>query len=126
MTGFLFGLGLTVAAAQATKLLGVEDGGGDFVPALGTCSASSATCTRDARGRRGLVALVALRRLAPVPGTLVVLVWRIVVSALFDLAAHGVDVVGNFPTALPDPALPAIERRRLGRPVPGRARRPDR
>ena len=29
-------------------------------------------------------------------------------SALFDLDAHGVAVVGDLPTALPDPALPDV------------------
>ncbi len=53
--------------------------------------------------------LAAGKRLAPVvPWTLVVLVLAIAVSALFDLDAHGVAVVGDLPTALPDPALPDV------------------
>ena len=42
------------------------------------------------------------------PSTLLVLVVAIVVSALAGLDAHGVDVVGEVPTALPDPAIPDV------------------
>jgi len=60
-------------------------------------------------GLGSVVLLVGLRRLAPaVPGTLVVLVLSIAVSALFDLSSHGVDVVGNLPSAFPSPAWPDI------------------
>jgi SulP family sulfate permease len=37
-----------------------------------------------------------------------VLALAIAVSALFDLGGHGVDVVGDIPDALPDPALPDV------------------
>ena len=30
------------------------------------------------------------------------------VSALLDLKSHGVDVVGDLPSALPDPAIPDV------------------
>ena len=51
--------------------------------------------------------LAAGKRFAPVvPWTLVVLVAAIAASALLDLEDHGVAVVGDLPSALPDPALP--------------------
>jgi len=60
-------------------------------------------------GIASIVLLVALRRLAPaVPGILVVLVLAIIVSALLDLSAHGVEVVGELPSAFPDPAVPDV------------------
>ena len=60
-------------------------------------------------GLASVAALVALRRLAPrLPGTLVVLALAIVASALLDLDGRGVDVVGELPDALPDPALPDV------------------
>jgi MFS superfamily sulfate permease-like transporter len=37
-----------------------------------------------------------------------VLVGAIVVSALLDLKSHGVDVVGDLPSALPDPSIPDV------------------
>ena len=42
------------------------------------------------------------------PSTLLVLVLAIVVSALLNLDEHGVDVVGDIPDALPDPAIPDV------------------
>ena len=53
--------------------------------------------------------LAAGKRFAPVvPWTLVVLVAAIAASALLDLEDHGVAVVGDLPSALPDPALPGV------------------
>jgi sulfate permease, SulP family len=111
MTGFLFGLGLTIAVGQVPKVLGVDDPGGDFLPRLwgllgelDTTHAATATI-----GIASIVMLVALRRLAPaVPGILVVLVLAIVVSALLDLQADGVEVVGDLPAAFPDPTVPDV------------------
>ncbi len=39
---------------------------------------------------------------------LAVLALAIAASAVFDLSAHGVDVIGKIPSALPDPAWPSI------------------
>jgi MFS superfamily sulfate permease-like transporter len=111
MTGFLFGLGLTIAVGQLPKVLGVDDPGGDFFPRLwgvlgelGDVDAATA-----AVGGLSIVLLVVLRRVMPaVPGVLVVLVLSIVVSWLLDLKAHGVDVVGTLPSALPDPSIPDL------------------
>ena len=99
MTGFLFGLGLTIMVSQAPSLVGVPAGDGDFFPRL-----------EDLIGDLACVAVLAAgKRFAPVvPWTLVVLVAAIGISALFDLDAHGVAVVGDLPTALPDPALPDV------------------
>jgi high affinity sulfate transporter 1 len=111
MTGFLFGLGLTVAMGQLPKLFGVPAGSGNFFPRL-------ADLVRDlddtswwtlAVGLACVAALLALRRIASrVPGMLVVLVAAIVVSALLDLHSHGVAIVGKLPSALPDPAVPDV------------------
>jgi high affinity sulfate transporter 1 len=111
MTGFLFGLGLTIAVGQLPTVLGVDDPGGDFFPRLwgvlgelGDVQPATA-----AVGGLSIVLLVVLRRVMPtVPGVLVVLVLSIVVSWLLDLKAHGVDVVGTLPSALPDPSIPDL------------------
>ena len=111
MTGFLFGLGLVVSLGQLPKIFGVEAGTGDFFEQLrdlvenldGTGGWTLAV------GAGSAVALVALQRLAPtLPGTLIVLVAAIVVSAALDLAAEGVDVVGELPDAAPDLAVPDV------------------
>ena len=111
MTGFLFGLGLTVAMSQLPRIFGVPAGSGNFFPRL-------ADLVRDldetswwtlAVGSASVGALVLLGRLAPrVPAMLVVLAGSIVVSALLDLQSHGVAVVGSLPSALPDPSVPDV------------------
>jgi len=56
-----------------------------------------------------VVLLVIKYGLPKVPGALVVLVGGIVASAVFDLAAHGVRVVGDIPAGLPRLALPHVQ-----------------
>jgi sulfate permease, SulP family len=111
MTGFLFGLGLTITVAQLPSLLGVAAGEGDFFPRVRDLlhQLDDVSGTTLAVGAGSLAVLLAARRLAPkVPATLVVLVAGIAVSALLDLDHHGVDVVGDIPHALPDLAIPHV------------------
>jgi sulfate permease, SulP family len=111
MTGFLFGLGMTITVGQLPKLLGVPDGSGDFFPRLSDLlgDLGHVHWATVAIGVGSLVALVVLRRRAPaVPGTLIVLGAAIAISALLGLDDHGVDVVGKLPNALPDPTIPDV------------------
>ena len=111
MTGFLFGLGLTVAIGQLSKLLGVESTSGKFFEQLWDLLGRLGDVDgwTLAVGAASVAALVAFRRLAPaLPGMLIVLALAIVVSSLLDLSAHGVDVVGDLPSAFPDPSVPDI------------------
>ena len=81
MTGFLFGLGLTITVAQLPSLLGVDAGDGDFFGRLRSCSPTSATRTEPrspwAGEHRAAPALQRVRR--AFPATLLVLVAAIVV-----------------------------------------------
>ena len=111
MTGFLFGLGLTIALGQLPKVLGVDDPGGDFFPRLWAVlgELDSVDAATALVGAASIVALVVLRRRAPAaPGILIVLVASIAASALLHLSSHGVDVVGELPSALPKPGLPDV------------------
>jgi SulP family sulfate permease len=111
MTGFLFGLGLTVAVGQLPKIFGVEEGSGKFFGKLSDLVADLGDTHGWTLliGAGSVVLLVALGRLAPRwPGTLIVLVLGIAVSAVFDLAGRGVDVVGELPSAVPDPSIPDV------------------
>jgi high affinity sulfate transporter 1 len=111
MTGFLFGLGMVIMLAQVPSILGVKPGEGNFFPALidvlgelGDVHAATL-----AVGLGSVAVLLLGRRLLPAfPSTLLVLIVAIAVSALLDLSSHGVDVVGNIPNALPDPAIPHV------------------
>jgi sulfate permease, SulP family len=111
MTGFLFGLGLVIALGQVPSVLGVAPGEGDFFPALADVlgELGDVHAATAAVGVGSIAVLLLARRLAPaVPATLVVLAASIALSALLDLAGHGVAVVGDIPDALPDPAIPDV------------------
>jgi anti-anti-sigma factor len=57
-----------------------------------------------------LVALIGLHRLGPAfPGTLVVVIGGLAASAVLDLEAHGVAVIGNVPRGLPMPVVPDLQ-----------------
>jgi sulfate permease, SulP family len=121
MTGFLFALGLIITVGQLPSLLGVEPGDGEFFGQAWSIltDLDDAHGTTVAIGLGSVALMLALQRLAPaVPGTLVVLVVGIVVSALFGLADHGVAVIGHVPTALPDPGWPSVSADDLAKLVP--------
>jgi SulP family sulfate permease len=110
LKGFIIGLALTILIGQLPTLLGVEKGSGDFfaklwdlIRHLGDSSAISITV-----GGLCLAALLLLRRWLPVvPGSLVVVALAILAVHLFDLEAHGLDVVGPITAGLPDVGVPA-------------------
>ena len=65
--------------------------------------------TTAAVGLGSLAMLLGLRRVAPgVPAALAVVVAGIMLVALFDLADHGVEVIGRVEGAVPTPALPDV------------------
>ena len=111
MTGFLFGLGLTVAVGQLSKIFGIEGGSGHFFGLLRDLvqDLDHTSGLTLLVGAASIAGLIAFAKLAPaLPGTLIVLAASIAVSALFDLQAHGVDVVGEIPSAVPDPSIPDV------------------
>lgn len=115
LIGIKIAVGLTVAAAQLPRLLGVAphpNNTGFFRVAWAALSqirqsspvtvAISVVC---------IVVLLTLARVAPrVPGPLVVIVAGIVVSAAFALPAHGVALIPPVPAGLPVPELPHLDR----------------
>jgi sulfate permease, SulP family len=111
MTGFLFGLALTIAIGQLPAIFGVASGSGNFIPRLESLirHLGSTHMLTLVVGVASLALLIVLKRAAPrVPGTLVVLVAAIAISALLHLSQHGVAVIGKLPRALPDPAFPSV------------------
>jgi high affinity sulfate transporter 1 len=111
LVGFVFGIGIDVAVGQLKHITGTHVTGANVWQKLASWIASlpqTGTITL-AVGVAALVILIVLKIYAPrVPGALLTLVLGIGASAIFDLSAQGVAVVGKVPRGLPIPALPDI------------------
>ena len=111
ITGFLAGAAIDVVIGELPKLTGTDAEGDNAWRELGSWLRS----VGDVHGTTLLVAAVSLavilglRLKAPkVPGALVLVAGGLAASALFDLGAHGVALVGDVPRGLPAPALPDL------------------
>jgi high affinity sulfate transporter 1 len=107
--GYMNGLGITIIVGQLPKLFGFStdaDGFLDEVREFFT-NLDEANGTTVAVGLATLAVLLLLPRVArKVPAILVAIVGATVVSAVLDLAAHGVTTVGALPQGFPRPSLP--------------------
>ena len=114
LTGIKIGVGLTVAAGQLPKLLGI-DGDPDATTSSPRCAASSTTSatiswTTVAFSAATLAVLLGLRRFAPtVPGPLVAVVLGIVLVAVASIDEHGVALIAPVPSGLPMPVAPSFD-----------------
>src|SRR5262249_33556975 len=111
LVGYMSGAALILVSTQLGKLFGLKLVAQDFFPVLAELSGrlGQAHLTTLVLGLRLIRLLAVLRRLAPgVPGALVVFVVALGASALFDLQAHGVKVIGEVPRGLPHLVLPAV------------------
>jgi high affinity sulfate transporter 1 len=110
--GYMAGLAVTIIVSQLPKLFGFSIDGGNVLRDVREFLANLDQTDLWALGI-GLLALgiiVGLKRWRPgLPGILVGVVVAIVVSAVLDLAARGVDVVGVLPEGFPMPSIPAVE-----------------
>ena len=111
MEGFVFGLAIFVTVSQLPKLFGIKKGTGDtlaqFAHLIGHLADASAATL--AVGAGALALLFVVERQSPkTPGGLLVLVLGILVSSVFSLSAHGVDIVGHVPSGLPTPGVPSV------------------
>jgi len=109
VTGFIFGLAITIVVGQLPKLLGVASVSGS-VPAQLVGLVAELPDTNPYALVLGLGALgliLGLRLVSRrIPGALVALVLGIAAVTAFDLVAHGVSVVGEVETGVPLPGLP--------------------
>jgi SulP family sulfate permease len=109
VTGFLAGAAVDVVIGELPKLTGTSSSGrsgwhelASWVQSLGEVHWSTVIV-----GVGSLALILSLRFLAPsIPGALVLVVSGLVVSYVFDLESHGVDLVGHVPRGLPSPQLP--------------------
>jgi MFS superfamily sulfate permease-like transporter len=108
LTGIKVGVGLTVAAGQLPKLLGIPgDPTADnfvedirvVVDQLGDVSVATLAFSAVT-----IAVLLAVKRLAPtIPGPLVAVVGGILLVRLADLEQHGVALIAKVPSGLPTP-----------------------
>ena len=95
---------------ELPKLTGTETSGSNPIQELRSWFASLGylSWTTLLVGAVSLVVVFGLRAIAPrIPGALVLVVGGLLASRIFDLGAHGVELVGHVPRGLPTPALPS-------------------
>jgi SulP family sulfate permease len=117
LKGFIIGIALTIIVGQLPKLVGVSGGEGDFfeqlwdfVTQLDDVSGDTVTV-----GLGSLAVVLALKRYTPaVPASLVAVLLGVIAVKLFDLADHGVAIVGHIDSGLPSLGVPDVAARDFG------------
>ena len=112
ITGFLAGAAVDVVIGELPKLTGTSTDGVNAWRELGSWigSLGDVHWTTVLVGVVSLGVILAVRFRAPaVPGALVLVAGGILASYLFDLGAHGVELVGHVPRGLPTPELPSVD-----------------
>jgi sulfate permease, SulP family len=111
VTGFIFGLAITIIVGQLPKILGVPGLSGSL-PEQVVQLVGQLPDTNPYTLAVGLIALAlifVLRRISRrIPGPLIALVVGILAVPALDLQAHGVSVVGEVATGVPLPSIPAV------------------
>lgn len=111
VTGFLAGAAVDVVIGELPKLTGTSAEGDSAWRELASWvgSLGDVHTTTVLVGVCALAVILGLRRVAPaVPGALVLVAGGMLAASVFDLGAHGVALVGEVPSGLPDPELPDL------------------
>ncbi len=111
LTGFVFGLALTIAIKQVPKIFGLESDEGNFFERLWDIIVNLGDAHRPTViiGVGALVVMLGLEHwFESIPAALVVLVGGILVGEIFNVADRAVQVVGELPSGLVGPAMPDI------------------
>lgn len=111
VTGFIFGLALTIAIGQAPKLFGVPSGSGSFFQQVYQLLIQLPQTNPYTFfvGAGSIALIIFLKRQYPrIPAALVALAAGIIAVTLLNLDAKGVSVVGEIPTGFPTPTIPRI------------------
>jgi sulfate permease, SulP family len=111
LKGFIVGLALTIIIGQVPSLFGVEKGSGDFFAEAWhvITEVRSTNGPTLAVGALSLALVLGLRRLAPVvPASLVAVIAGVVAVELLNLDRHGVEIVGEVQSGLPEFGLPDV------------------
>ena len=117
MTGFVFGLAISIAANQLHKILGLPRGHGDIPAQLAHLAGHLDQCNPAtvAVGGGALALVLLLERTLPrLPAGLVIMALGICLSRLLNLGPqHGVSTVAAFPAGLPGIVWPLLNRQDL-------------
>jgi sulfate permease, SulP family len=111
VTGFLAGAAVDVVIGELPKLTGTSSEGDNAWRELATwiSSLGNVHWATVLVAAASLGVILGLRFLAPsVPSALVLVVAGLIASAVFDLGAHGVALVGHVPRGIPAPKLPDL------------------
>jgi high affinity sulfate transporter 1 len=113
MIGYMNGLALTILVGQLPKLFGFSVSASGlireltgFIRGLASGDAVAAAATV---GLIGIVVILVVQRWLPkVPAVLTMVLLAIGATSVFNLAAHGVSLVGVLPKGFPPPTLPDV------------------
>lgn len=114
MIGYMNGLALTILVGQLPKLFGFKVSAdrslGELTGFFKGLANGDAVGAAAAVGIAGIVVILALQRWLPkLPAVLIMVVLSIAASAAFNLADHGVSVVGELPQGFPPLTVPSIK-----------------
>jgi len=124
MIGYMNGLALTILVGQLPKLFGFKVSSdnfvGDVIGFVEGLADGKVVGAAAAVGIAGIVVILAVQRWLPkIPAVLIMVVLAIAAAAIFDLAKHGVSVVGVLPQGFPPFTLPDVRLSDLGPLVGG-------
>ena len=124
MIGYMNGLALTILVGQLPKLFGFSVEGDSFIAELRGFAKGVGNGETVRRGPRRRPVRVGVDRGVPAvvakgPGVLAAVVLSIVAASVFDLADHGVSLVGTLPRGFPPFTIPHVAFSDLGLLVAG-------
>ena len=119
MIGYMNGLALTILVGQLPKLFGfkVEADGfiGELLGFVKGLAHGEAVPAAAAVGIAGIVVILVLQRWLPkIPAVLIMVVLAIASASVFQLADHGVSLVGVLPKGFPPLTIPHVRLSDLG------------
>jgi high affinity sulfate transporter 1 len=119
MIGYMNGLALTILVSQLPKLFGFKvEGEGlihEFTGFVKGLANGEAVAAAAAVGIVGIALILILQRWLPkVPAVLIMVVLAIAAASIFNLADHGVSLVGVLPKGFPPLTIPHIRRSDVG------------
>ena len=110
LRGFAFGLGLTIALKQLPLVLGLSDVGGMPATILLQCLSRMQQWHVPSllAGGSALILIIALKQIKGIPAAFMVIVYGVVISVVWSLHDHGVQIVGTIDLQSIRPALPIL------------------